>query len=99
MSIRWRNWHGFVVFEGLDVPAGGGLQVEYLDGTSGRFYPCCMMPNLTEEELQRPCNVQDWNFATQSFGYIAEYLIRDDRAYWNYPLDFGGIPAKRGIDF
>ena len=95
MDIRWRNWHGFVVFEGLDVPAGGGLQLEYLDGISRRFYPCCMMPNLTEEELQRPCNVQDWNFATQSFGYIAEYLIRDDRAYWNYPLDFGGIPDKR----
>ena len=68
MGIRWRNWHGFVVFENLDVPAGGGVQVEYVDGMSGRFYPCCMMPNLTEEELQRPCNVQDWNFATQSFG-------------------------------
>ena len=95
MEIRWRNWHGFVVFDELKIPEGGGLQVEYRNEANGRFYPCCMMPNLTEEELQAPCNHQDWNFATQFFGYVEAYQLRDDRAYWNYPVNFEGIPARR----
>ncbi len=95
MAIRWRNWHGFVVFEGLDVPTGGGVQIEYRNPGNGRLYPCCIMPNLTEEELQRPCNNQDWNYATQFLGYVEGYQIRDNQVYWNYPVDFDGIPEER----
>ena len=95
MESRWSNWHGFVVFEDLNVPVGGGVQIEYRDPANGRFRACCIMPNLTEEELQSPCNHQDWNFATQFLGYVEGYQIRDGRVYWNYPVDFDGIPAER----
>lgn len=95
MAVRWCNWHGFVVFAGLDVPEQGGVQIEYWNEALDRFFPCCIMPNLTEEELQSPCNAQDWNFATQFLGYVEGYQIRDDRVYWNYPVDFDGIPEKK----
>ena len=50
------NSQGFVVFGELDVPADGSVQVEYKSGDY--WMPACMYPNLTEEELQRPCNNQ-----------------------------------------
>ena len=95
MQHLWRNWHGFVVFEELGIPEGGGVQIEYRDEATKRFLPCCIMPNLTEEELQSPSNSQDWNFATQFFGYVEFYQIHDNRVYWNYPVDFNGIPERR----
>ena len=72
--MRLENWHGFVVVRDLDVPPGGAVQVEYR--LAGRWVAACVMPNLTEEELQSPCNGQDWNWATQFHGFVHGYQIR-----------------------
>lgn len=92
--MKWFNWHGFVVLSELDVSADGGIQVEYKH-SSGRWYPCSMMPNFTEETMFGPSNGQDWNFATHFLGYVEGYLIRDNQVYWNYPVNFGGIPEQK----
>ena len=87
------NSQGFVVFGELDVPADGSVQVEYKSGDY--WMPACMYPNLTEEELQRPCNNQDWNWATQFMGFVQGYQIRDNQVYWHYCGNFDGVPEKK----
>ncbi len=92
--MKFINENGFLVLDELDVPAGGGVTVEYYDGARETWQSCCMMPNLTEEELFSPSNSQDWNFATSFLGFVQEYMIRDNRVYWNYAVNFNGvIPA------
>lgn len=91
--MRLYNWHGFVVADELDVPADGAVQLQYRGGD--RWLPCCVYPNLTEEELQSPCNDQDWTWATQYHGLVRGYQIRDRRVYWHYAANFGGIPEVR----
>ena len=91
--MRLYNWHGFVVADELEVPSDGAVQLEYRG--EGRWLPACVYPNLTEEELQSPCNDQDWNWATQYHGLVRGSMIRDRRVYWHYVADFGGVPAVR----
>ena len=91
--MRCENRHGFIVVSDLDVPSDGAVQVEYRRG--GRWVAACVFPNLTEEELQSPCNDQDWNWATQFHGLVHGYQIRDRRVYWNYVIDFDGVPTIR----
>ena len=91
--MRCENWHGFVAVSGIDVQSGGAVQVEYR--RDGRWVAACVFPNLTEEELQSPCNDQDWNWATQFHGLVHGYQIRDRRVYWNYVIDFDGVPTIR----
>ena len=87
------NWHGWIVLDELDLPPGGGIKVEYLsDG--GRFEPACMFPNRTEETLFEAHNHQDWNWATEYRGLVPEAMIRDDRVYWNYYVNFAGFPEN-----
>ena len=88
--MRWYNKNGFIVFSELDLPANGAFQAEYYVAEQNRYYPCCIMPNLTAEEIQRPCDGLEWNLATQFSGYTPSHLIRDDRLYWNYPVNFNG---------
>ena len=91
--MRLYNWHGFVVADELDVPSDGAVQLQYRGGD--RWLPACVYPNLTEEELQSPCNDQDWNWATQYHGLVRGYQIRDRRVYWHYVANFGGVPEVR----
>jgi len=91
--MRIYNWHGFVVTDELEIPPNGAVQLEYR--RDGRWLPACVFPNLTEEELQSPCNDQDWNWATQYHGLVHGYQIRDRRVYWNYIANFNGIPENR----
>ena len=87
------NWHGWMVLDELDLPPGGGIKVEYLsDG--GRFEPACIFPNLTEETLFEAHNHQDWNWATEYRGLVPERMIRDDKVYWNYYVNFAGLPEN-----
>lgn len=84
------NWHGWLVFGALDVPNGGGVKIEYQ--RNGRLEPACLFPNLTEEELFAAHNHQDWNWATEYCGLVPEYMLRDNRVYWNYYVNFNGMP-------
>ncbi len=87
------NRHGWIVLDELDLPPEGGIKVEYLsDG--GRFEPACMFPNRTEETLFEAHNHQDWNWATEYRGLVPERMIRDNKVYWNYYVNFAGLPEN-----
>ena len=87
------NWRGFAVIGGLDVPPGGAVQVEYR-GDGKDWLPASVLPNLTEEEIQSPAS-GDWNCATQFQGLVHGYMIRDNQVYWNYFVNFDGVPERR----
>jgi hypothetical protein len=90
--MKTYNWQGWLVFGDLDIPDGGGVKIEYR--RNGRLEPACLFPNLSEEELFAAHNHQDWNWATEYCGLVPEYLIRDNRVYWNYYVNFNGMPES-----
>ncbi len=87
------NRHGWVVFGELALPEGGGVKIEYLK--NGRYEPACVFPNLTEESLFECHNNQDWTWATEYQGLVPGRMIRDNRVYWNYYVNFAGFPAEK----
>ncbi|MBR4674715.1 MAG: hypothetical protein IKP00_09635 [Victivallales bacterium] len=88
--MKFYNWHGFLVLGELDLPKGGAVQVQYLK--EGRWEPASVLPNLTEESLFAAHNSQDWDWATEYCGLVPERMVRDNRVYWNFTVNFGGIP-------
>jgi hypothetical protein len=91
--MRIMNWNGWILLDELDLPPGGGVKAEFLADT-GRFEPACLFPNLSEETLFEAHNHQDWNWATEYRGLVPERMIRDNRVYWNYYVNFAGLPEN-----
>ncbi len=87
------NWTGWVLLDELDLPPGGGIKVEFL-ADNGRYEPACIFPNLSEETLFEAHNHQDWTWATEYRGLVPERMIRDNRVYWNYYVNFAGLPEN-----
>ncbi|MFA6929578.1 MAG: hypothetical protein WCT05_04570 [Lentisphaeria bacterium] len=87
------NWNGWIVLQELELPPGGGIKGEYLSD-NGRFEPACLFPNLSEETLFEAHNHQDWNWATEYRGLVPERMIRDNKVYWNYYVNFAGLPEN-----
>lgn len=92
--MQFENWNGWMVLSGLELPPDGGIKAELM--LNGRWEPACLFPNLTEEILFEPNNNQDWNWATEYRGLVPASLIRDDRVYWNYCVNFAGVPEPGG---
>lgn len=88
--MQFENWNGWMVLSGLELPPDGGIKAELL--MNGRWEPACLFPNLSEEILFEPNNNQDWNWATEYRGLVPAVLLRNDRVYWNYCVNFAGVP-------
>ncbi len=88
--MKTYNWHGWLVLDELDLPKGGAIQVHYWSGS--RWEPACIFPNLEPETLFDPDKSDGWNEATEYCGLVPERMIRDNRVYWNFTGNFGGIP-------
>ena len=92
--MQFENWNGWMVLSGLELPPDGGIKAELL--MNGRWEPACLFPNLSEEILFEPNNNQDWNWATEYRGLVPAVLLRNDRVYWNYCVNFAGVPKPGG---
>jgi hypothetical protein len=64
--------------------------VHYWSGS--RWEPACIFPNLEPETLFDPDKSDGWNEATEYCGLVPERMIRDNRVYWNFTVNLGGVP-------
>jgi hypothetical protein len=96
--MEWKNWNGWIVFEKLEIPEHGGIKVEYLSKAHHeRWLPASLFPTLSEEALFAPSNLQDWNHSTSFCGLVLKRNMDSDAVYWNYHINFHGIPEEKHI--
>lgn len=86
--MRYRNFNGFLCFDQLDIPVGGGVKVDYFDGEHQRWFPASLAPR--GDELFMPTNHQDWSRATTFEGTIMDSMIIAGEVYWNCFISFHG---------
>ncbi len=90
--MRLRNMGGFICFDQLDIPSGGGIKVEFFAPAHRRWFPASLAPQ--GDLLYQPNNNQDWNRATTFEGSMMDSMIRNGEVFWNYFITFRGrIPS------
>lgn len=94
MNMKYRNENGWGIFSDLNIPESGGVKFEYYCRKNQRWFPGCIFPTLKEKELFEPNNGQDWNWATTWKGLVRKELLDGDEVFWNYYINFNGIPKK-----